>query len=256
MPTSLTTARPSPSDLLNVGPAFRSKEPRQHHRGMELAPPDILRGWTVLLYDSSDAETVMLRDWIASLGGTSIRITRVADAGPFIARHTGSRIALLLEARAEDLDARIEDCIALRADHPDCPIILMSESFGTNDFSTERMTVCDARLRSPVSLVAFKLGVPAALANNAYFKSRQASFAALSDDCAEAVPPTGEVAHDIEPGPNAAPAGPPLTSDPARPDPRDDAAGGMARSWKSRVATLCLTCGIGFALSAGAVFLF
>jgi hypothetical protein len=222
---------------------------------MELAPPDILRGWTVLLYDSSDAETFILRDWIAGLGGTSIRIPQVADAGPFIARHPESRIALLLEARSEELDARIEDCIALRADYPDCPILLMSDSFKRNDFSTERIAVCDASLRSPVSFVAFNLGVPAALANHAYFTSRQAGFATLTDRCAEAAPPTGEVAHNMDRGTGTADAHPPRTSDTARPDRHDDAKGDRVRSGKSRLATLCLACGTCLALSASAVLL-
>lgn len=238
MPIGPTVARPAPAALPTPGPAFRSKEPAPHHRVMNLAPADILAGWTVLICDSLDAETVMLRDWVASLGGTSIRIAQVGDAAPFIARHRDAKIALILEARADDLERRIDECLDLRARFPDCPIILMSESFGRNDFSTERMAVCDVSLRSPVSQVAFKLGVPAALSNNAYFVSRQASGAVARPAAPARVAPT--------------PAGPVAERS------RQDAEPAQPEAWprlKSRVANVCLSCGVGLALSAGAVFL-
>ena len=129
--------------------AFRSKEPVPAHHMQDLVDTDVLEGWTVLIYNASMGEVVMLRSWVASLGGTAVRLTEVSDAEAFIARNAGSRIALVIEARSADLDERIEECLSLRARFPSCPIILLSETFGKNDFSTERMAVCDASLRSP-----------------------------------------------------------------------------------------------------------
>jgi DNA-binding NarL/FixJ family response regulator len=205
-------------------PRFRSREPVSHPHGMELAAPDVLRGWIVLVHDSSDSEVVMLRAWIASLGGTAIRLPQVADAMPYLARNPDARIALVLEARADDLEDRIDACLAIRARFPACPIILLSETFGKNDFSTERMAVCDASLRSPVTQVAFKLAVPAALSNNAFFRMRGVRTS---------LPAAAPVAE--------------TEAAPRRPRPA------MRRGL---LGDVCLSCGVGLLLSLGLVAMF
>lgn len=230
---ALDNAAHARASLVDAPTRFRSKEPVPPHGGMELAPRDILDGWTVLLYDRSDSEAVMLRAWIASLGGAVIRISDIADATGYLSRRQSGRVALVFEARSDDLEDRVDQCFALRARFPDCPIILMSETFGKNDFSTERMAVCDASLRSPVTQVAFKLAVPAALSNNAYFRGRSGT-------------PTSRTAGGEDTHHHAVPG---TSAIEARAGERRD------QSWRGRVANLCLSCGIGLTVSLGFLFM-
>jgi hypothetical protein len=226
---ALDNAAHARASLVEAPAAFRSKEPVPHG-GMDLAPPDTLEGWTVLLYDTSDTEAVMLRAWIANLGGAAIRVFDIGDATEFLSRKGPGKVALVFEARSDELEDRVDQCFGLRARFPDCPIILISETFGKNDFSTERMAVCDASLRSPVTQVAFKLAVPAALSNNEYFRFRngdprpRVSGADTADEGVQHRPATDEA--------------------PAR--------RGGALSWlRGRMASVCLTCGIGLTASLG-----
>jgi DNA-binding NarL/FixJ family response regulator len=217
--------------------AFRSKEPTLARHGAELVSTDVLQGWTVLVYAQSTSEVVMLRSWVASLGGTTIRLEHVTDAAGFISRNASARIALVLEARRPDLEDRIEECIDLRARFPGCPIILMSETFGTNDFSTERMAVCDASLRSPVSQVAFKLAIPSAIANNRYFVSRS-----LQEGAA---PEVGETVQQVE----ATEVRP--VSDRA---PVATRRSGSVLGW--RIGEICVTCAVGVVFGVGLAMVF
>jgi len=207
----------------------------------DLVDTDVLEGWTVLIYNASMGEVVMLRSWVASLGGTAVRLTEVSDAEAFIARNAGSRIALVIEARSADLDERIEECLSLRARFPSCPIILLSETFGKNDFSTERMAVCDASLRSPVSQVAFKLAVPAALSNNAFFTSRRAD---------RVVDPVESMSSHTAPAPVPAPAQVESRNATTR------LASVWASAWGGRTTEVCLTCGVGLLFGVGLSLMF
>ena len=208
-------------------------------RPTELAPQDALVGWTVLLYDSSDSETVMLRSWVDSIGGTVIRLRKMSDAWPFIERNRGARIALLLEVHSEDLEDRVDECLDLRARFPECPIILMSETFGMNDFSTDRMAICDASLRSPVSQVAFKLAIPAVFANHREFMARRA---VRQPEPQAVVQPRAEA---------PAPVRARRVAIPERP-----VAQKRAPWWSVRMEDFGITYGVGVMLSVGFVLMF
>jgi hypothetical protein len=51
----------------------------------------------------------------------------------------------------------------LRQRRPDLPVILVSEDFSSNDFSTERLPLCDASLRAPVVFSALEFALSEAL---------------------------------------------------------------------------------------------
>lgn len=71
-----------------------------------------------------------------------------------------------------DPDTIIDECLILRASHPETPIVIVSSKIGLNDFSMTRSSICDASLRLPVSQSAFKLGIPAAIENNIAYRRR------------------------------------------------------------------------------------
>lgn len=175
--------------------------------GSDLAARDFLRGWTVLLYDTSEDETLMLREIVDELGGTLIRMGHVEEGMSFLDRHHDARIAIVIEADSDDLSATVDHCLALRRRHPRCPIILTSTTFAQNDYSTERMAICDTSLRSPISQVSFLVAVPAAIANNALYASRQAMLDLDHPPAAAAQP---------EAGPEPAPVAPQQSTRPRR----------------------------------------
>lgn len=57
-------------------------------------------------------------------------------------------------------------CRALREDHPQVPLILMSETFGDDDLSTDRSAVCDASMRWTADRDALTEVISAAQSNN------------------------------------------------------------------------------------------
>jgi hypothetical protein len=61
---------------------------------------------------------------------------------------------------------------ALRNSHPEIPVILVSSGFLTNDFSTERLAVCDVSLRGPVTFAALEFAMAQAETNNVCWQDR------------------------------------------------------------------------------------
>jgi hypothetical protein len=104
------------------------------------------------------------------------------------------------------------------------------------------MAVCDASLRSPVSQVAFKLAVPAALSNNEFFVSRTAKVGTERKSTIEKRPATVAVGRDV----SASNMGKPTVP----------AAQGATVLWGGRFKDVCLSCGIGLALSVCVVLMF
>lgn len=60
----------------------------------------------------------------------------------------------------------------LRAHHPSLSVILISGSFARDDFTIERLPLCDVSLRAPTSLKSFETGIKDALENNAAWQKR------------------------------------------------------------------------------------
>lgn len=69
--------------------------------------------------------------------------------------------------------ATIDGVIALRDAHPCIPLILVSADVGANDFSTERLRLCDVTLRAPASYCALKLAIIQAARNNLEWCGRE-----------------------------------------------------------------------------------
>lgn len=68
----------------------------------------------------------------------------------------------------------------IRHEMPDVRIVLTSHTATQDDFSLERLAICDATLRAPMSLGAFDLALDAVAANNAEWQRRRAATVAAS----------------------------------------------------------------------------
>lgn len=66
--------------------------------------------------------------------------------------------------------ARLMD---LRRRHPSLPVIVVSADVQFNDFTTERLAICDVTLRAPVSAPALELALAEAAVNNLLWQARQ-----------------------------------------------------------------------------------
>ena len=70
-------------------------------------------------------------------------------------------------------DLVVARLIDLRRRHPTLPVILISGDVQFNDFTTERLAICDVTLRAPVSPAALQLGLAEAAVNNLLWQARQ-----------------------------------------------------------------------------------
>jgi len=82
----------------------------------------------------------------------------LADAGPTY---------LIVNADAMgDLEDAVDELIAFRKRCPDVVVLMISACVLTDDFGSCRQLICDATLRSPISLGRFEDGLVAARHNN------------------------------------------------------------------------------------------
>lgn len=70
----------------------------------------------------------------------------------------------------------LEPLLALREARPDLVVILVSHDFLLDDYGTERLFLCDASLRAPLSFAALEVALSeAAWDNNRLWKARRAA---------------------------------------------------------------------------------
>ena len=62
--------------------------------------------------------------------------------------------------------------ILVMSPEPSLSVILISGSFARDDFTIERLPLCDVSLRAPTSLKSFETGIKDALENNAAWQKR------------------------------------------------------------------------------------
>ena len=66
--------------------------------------------------------------------------------------------------------ARLAD---LRQRHPSLPVVVISAEVQFNDFTAERLAICDVTLRAPVSAPALELALAEAAVNNLLWQARR-----------------------------------------------------------------------------------
>jgi len=130
-----------------------------------------LAGYTVLLVGRSQPDMRQMSIWVDGFGGVGVNTAMGKTALDWLAQPTRGRAMVVVDGDdIGDAEEVVDFGYALRKVAPDAPVILLSSFFKRNDFTSERMLICDASLRNPVSLVTFKLGVAAALQNHQIYQ--------------------------------------------------------------------------------------
>lgn len=71
-----------------------------------------------------------------------------------------------------DLPRVIDDLLTLRAAFRDVPVILVSRDLAQDDFSTQRLPICDVSLRWPASFYRLEMAIAEAQVNNRQWQAR------------------------------------------------------------------------------------
>ncbi len=71
------------------------------------------------------------------------------------------------------IDVVIDALLLLRRAAGNCPVILLSSETVSDDLSSERLVLCDATLRLPLSLTRFESGLVEAMFNNSTWQNRK-----------------------------------------------------------------------------------
>lgn len=73
---------------------------------------------------------------------------------------------------SEDLDEILDRLLALRRKVPHVPVLLLSGDFSQSDFGEERLPLCDASLRTPITASRLLEALTAATENNRIWRAR------------------------------------------------------------------------------------
>ncbi len=163
----------------------RRLTPTDHKQSPYVHDANALSGWRVIFCIPDDLEVSFMRQWTSDLGGVGIRTENFDTLMEFLARNAAANTVVVIGTDpSNDPDAIIDHCLVVRSQRAETPIVIASSKISLNDFSMDRAAICDASLRLPVSQSAFKLGIPAAIENNAAYRRR------LADRNKEAAPST------------------------------------------------------------------
>ena len=160
-------ARPVPLCSTHSHPAAAA-----HGHALQKVETPVLRnpGKVLVISVRDGGDLLPLQGWITALGGHSMAV--------------GERLLPLewIDQYSCDFDLAIVDCDhvgdygdvidmgrRLRRHAPGLPVIMVSSRVTSDDLTTERMAICDATLRKPLTRGGFLLALSAALENHAYW---------------------------------------------------------------------------------------
>lgn len=133
-----------------------------------------LADWTVYLFTQSDEETRFLRGRVYESGGMSIHLRTEEQLFEQALKNLHPRCMLFMErGETEDMDDFITRCFKVRQMAPAMPIVLISSTFTYDEFSTTRLSICDASLRMPLMRSTFDHAMQLAVQNNEFYCARQ-----------------------------------------------------------------------------------
>ena len=89
----------------------------------------------------------------------------------------GTRTLLVLEVTEPSSD--LETLLSIRQRFPETVIVIVSPEFTRNDFSCERLAICDASLRLEAGSVAFAVAISAAISNHRVHLARMGGSRAV-----------------------------------------------------------------------------
>jgi len=120
-----------------------------------------------LFFGRAGGVSSCVNDWFRWMGG-NLLLTDLESTSERWLRRSVHRVdyCLVDESSIGDVGEVVEQCLFLRRAVPNMPLLLLSSSVKEDDFSTERMAICDATLRTPMTRAAFCHGLHAAKRNN------------------------------------------------------------------------------------------
>lgn len=142
--------------------------------GMELGPyaeavPNFA-GQTALIMGHTTNELRQIGIWVDHFGGMNVATHEPATALRWLAKRPANGTLIIFHADDfDDANDVVTFGFALRRISPDAPIVMLSSQVRRNDFTSERMMICDATLKTPLTLTGFCMGVEAATRNHAYY---------------------------------------------------------------------------------------
>lgn len=124
----------------------------------------------MLLVSTRHQPVLELIRWFEDLGGEVATTTALDLALNAISESPANwgLFAVFMDG-LEDTDGIVETLLLLRSIKPDLPVILISKDFVRNDYSTERMLICDVSLRAPIDQSALGNAVVQSIRNNKIF---------------------------------------------------------------------------------------
>jgi DNA-binding NarL/FixJ family response regulator len=130
-------------------------------------------GPLMVLVGVQDASLHKIRDFSRDAGAEILLLATTALAASYpISRAQPDHVIIDLET-AGGIASAYSDLRKFRDQHPDLPVILLSNEFAGDDFSTDRLALCDISLRAPFSFDALRFALREAVVNNAVWQKRQ-----------------------------------------------------------------------------------
>lgn len=149
-------------------------------------PRKALEGWTTIIFGYDQTEVDFIRGKVFELDGVPLRILSDSQLIATARNLQYEKAILFMELKVgEDIDTFVNRCFSLREINSSMPIVLFSSRFRYDDFSTERLAICDASLRAPLLHSTFEQSIEIAIQNNQIFSLRSKSKTPLVCDSYE-----------------------------------------------------------------------
>jgi DNA-binding NtrC family response regulator len=118
-----------------------------------------------------------LSQFLKTFDADTLAIRSIQEATSIYQRRAREKTMLIVDLDTlTDGDRKYELLFDLRAHYPGLPVMLISESFARDDFSIERLPLCDVSLRAPTSFKSFEAGIKDALENNGAWQKRNSEL--------------------------------------------------------------------------------
>lgn len=144
-----------------------------HKGSCDLVASDLIDGREVFVIDGAARQFFDQVDRLAT-SAADVHWAPDTDAAMHMILHSPARECLLIVNidALDDVTLTVERMLALRMLLPDVPVVLASETFKKNDFTTERTAITDASLRLPCSEAALAIAIEASVTNRAQSPAR------------------------------------------------------------------------------------
>jgi hypothetical protein len=152
--------------------------------------PELYHGLTVIFFGVSE-DAIQAAAMVNRAGANVKFCNYIPDHINAIDREIRKVDIVFVDADSlKDTGAVVEFCMKIRRLSHGVPIILLSSSVSSNDFTTERMSICDVTLKKPTARVVISYAIDAAIRNNARYQS-------LISDVADGMPLSSLAGQDV-----------------------------------------------------------